>query len=492
MAFKDYSNTPASNTTIGEDVFIGPNMDRNKVRPALQQIAADGRDLYDEMVARGAAGTPPAFIQTGTGAREMTLQEDGRLIHNVAQYLPAGYVTDGSVDYTAQLQAAMTDAAAVSAALQWPGGTFKVTAIGLLVPAGLVMRGAGLGTTVVKNTNGNVLRLNGENYHFSDMSFESVAGGATILQVGAVARSTFRRIGLIQGANGYGVWDNAGFAYIANLFANFYQQHVLTATVESFKLLGTGGTINNNRWLGAFVRYSGNYAFSCRTTNANAHYDNIFKDIVFEVCTGGGIDLSGNWQFIIDTCANWDAAEGAGGGTGVALKDFFNIALGPSGSISIGDIINCGRRAGTLNSGIYDVRLPSGGGGAGVRIINCSGTGSDPFLVEADNNAIFHTGQPGSYTVNNAPAASYQSGGVFNAGTKFQIAGTQVVGPRDAGWTAMTGTGSKGALAAAAAGTASAGYVQAELQTALNRIAALEARLKAYDAALITHGLIGA
>lgn len=68
---------------------------------------------------------------------------------------------------------------------------------------------------------------------------------------------------------------------------------------------------------------------------------------------------------------------------------------------------------------------------------------------------------------------------------------TQVVGARDTGWSAMTGTGSKAAIAAAAAGTASAAYVQSELQGALNRIAALEARLRSLDAALFTHGLIG-
>lgn len=49
MAFKDYSTTPADNTLLGDGTYIGPNMLRNKVRPALQQIAADGRDLYDEM-----------------------------------------------------------------------------------------------------------------------------------------------------------------------------------------------------------------------------------------------------------------------------------------------------------------------------------------------------------------------------------------------------------------------------------------------------------
>lgn len=76
-------------------------------------------------------------------------------------------------------------------------------------------------------------------------------------------------------------------------------------------------------------------------------------------------------------------------------------------------------------------------------------------------------------------------------GNAYQINGVQVVGPRSTGWTPMTGTGSKGALAAAPAGTASASYVQAELQTALNRIAAMEARLKACDDMMAAHGLSG-
>jgi hypothetical protein len=48
MAFKDYSNTPADNTALGDGTYIGPDMLRNKVRPALQQIAADGKELADD------------------------------------------------------------------------------------------------------------------------------------------------------------------------------------------------------------------------------------------------------------------------------------------------------------------------------------------------------------------------------------------------------------------------------------------------------------
>lgn len=81
--------------------------------------------------------------------------------------------------------------------------------------------------------------------------------------------------------------------------------------------------------------------------------------------------------------------------------------------------------------------------------------------------------------------------GTVNVDASYYIGGTKVVGARSTGWAAMTGTGSKAALAAAAAGTASAAYTQAELQAALNRVAGLEARLKAYDDALVAHGLIG-
>ena len=77
------------------------------------------------------------------------------------------------------------------------------------------------------------------------------------------------------------------------------------------------------------------------------------------------------------------------------------------------------------------------------------------------------------------------------AGRSYFIDGRQVVGERITGWTAATGTGSRGAFAAAAAGTASAAYAPSELQGALNRIAAIEARIVAYDSDLRTHGLIG-
>lgn len=51
MAFRDYSTTPSANTLLSDGTYIGPDMDRDKVRPAIQQIAADGRGLSDRVEA---------------------------------------------------------------------------------------------------------------------------------------------------------------------------------------------------------------------------------------------------------------------------------------------------------------------------------------------------------------------------------------------------------------------------------------------------------
>lgn len=73
----------------------------------------------------------------------------------------------------------------------------------------------------------------------------------------------------------------------------------------------------------------------------------------------------------------------------------------------------------------------------------------------------------------------------------YRVRAHQVVGERDTGWTPAVGRSSKGRFSSSEAGQASRTYVRSELQNALNRLAAAEARIVAYDAALRAHGLIG-
>ncbi|WP_426267873.1 glycosyl hydrolase family 28-related protein [Sphingomonas sp. LHG3443-2] len=78
----------------------------------------------------------------------------------------------------------------------------------------------------------------------------------------------------------------------------------------------------------------------------------------------------------------------------------------------------------------------------------------------------------------------------LSAGKSLMVNYQQVVGARLTGWTAATGSPNRGSFAAAAAGSASTAYVQAEAQESRTRIAALEARLIALEADCRTHGLI--
>jgi hypothetical protein len=66
----------------------------------------------------------------------------------------------------------------------------------------------------------------------------------------------------------------------------------------------------------------------------------------------------------------------------------------------------------------------------------------------------------------------------------------QVVGARETGWTAGTGTANKAAFATYAGQNVSAAYVEAEAQATDDAAKANSQRIKAIEDALRTHGLI--
>lgn len=74
----------------------------------------------------------------------------------------------------------------------------------------------------------------------------------------------------------------------------------------------------------------------------------------------------------------------------------------------------------------------------------------------------------------------------------IRVSGTKVLGARETGWTADTGTAKKTANATYS-GTASVGYVQAEMTAVMNAVRDATQTIKAIkDAMISTHGLIGA
>lgn len=78
----------------------------------------------------------------------------------------------------------------------------------------------------------------------------------------------------------------------------------------------------------------------------------------------------------------------------------------------------------------------------------------------------------------------------LNVATSYSVGGTKVIGPRQTGWTAGTGTALLGAFNASQTYTVSATYTQAEVSAMAIGLQQARQRIKALEDALRTHGLI--
>lgn len=328
-----------------------------------------------------------------------------------ANVLDFGAIGDGVADDTTAIQAAIDSQSPVHGTVYFPAGTYKVTGTGLSVSGGAAgtvqLVGAGQSASKIRNTNGNVLRVQGELMSVSDIAFWSDGGGHTIVQTGIVAQCQFNRVMVIQTATGFSLWNNAGNEYIDNRWRDCFLQHVSGATVPGFHLVSAGGDINDNVWQDTRVLYSGNYFFWVESTGANWQYHNQFRNINFEVCNGGGIKLISNAQYEIANCANWDAQV-----VGPITQDFYDLARNASSITCYGVINNCGRWAGVNDVGIFDIDLPDGGGGAGTVITLCSSSSTlNSFSANLRSNSAVLIADKSTFSADNATNAVWVKNG---------------------------------------------------------------------------------
>lgn len=99
----------------------------------------------------------------------------------------------------------------------------------------------------------------------------------------------------------------------------------------------------------------------------------------------------------------------------------------------------------------------------------------------------------GSFLVGNVPAPTtdkLQVGGSIDISVSYKVAGLQVVGARQTGWTAATGTANKSAFNADLAFAVGATYTQTEIQALADALMAARQRIKALEDMARTHGMI--
>ncbi|KKO59070.1 tail needle protein gp26 [Serratia ureilytica] len=99
----------------------------------------------------------------------------------------------------------------------------------------------------------------------------------------------------------------------------------------------------------------------------------------------------------------------------------------------------------------------------------------------------------GSFLVGNVATPTtdkLQVGGNVNTSGSYKVAGLSVLGARQTGWTAATGTANKGAFNADQSFTVGATYSQAEVQALADAFKAACQRIKALEDMARTHGMI--
>lgn len=92
--------------------------------------------------------------------------------------------------------------------------------------------------------------------------------------------------------------------------------------------------------------------------------------------------------------------------------------------------------------------------------------------------------------VSKSETASQSLASPFNVTTSYSVGGTKVIGARQTGWTAATGTALLGAFNANQTFTVSNQPTQAEVQAIANALVASRQRNKALEDAMRAHGLI--
>ena len=524
------------------------DLDRRKVtRPAGDRaglyLAFDADGLETASAGTGADGALRADLAAAAGASLLGFSSAGsgavlRSSRTWTRERPVsvkdfGALGDGTTNDTAAVLAAY---AAGHYDLYFPPGTYRLGQVGLLGAAGMRIRGAGRGVNgllttikpIASMTAGQAIFYNqaaspatSSFITIEDITFDLNSQNCVGIDLDRISNANVNRCHF-KGATTLGTAAGVGIQYRATTASGSYTN---AATQCSFEALAKGvefatdanscsvfggefinctigadcgpaGALDTPRIFGA--RFEGcNVGIRERSTGAN------YFGCRFEASTGTDIDF----------IAGSDRPMVVGGYTATTATPLRTVSNAVSPIIMAPDMGRYDLEASTapkyshgrqvfaarntatppttpnLEYCTYFHDIPMIRNQVAFEGVNAAGTNSVVIFSVDGSNRVTLSGldrATGTYL----RMFLGENWSVF--GTGLDYAGVQVLGARNTGWTAMTGTGSKGALAAAAAGTASAAYAQAELQGALNRIAALEARLKSYDDALTTHGLIGA
>ena len=279
---------------------------------------------------------------------------------------------------TAELAARIAEVnSAGGGVVQLRAGTYVTNSV-LALPAEVRLVGVGRMATTIQNTTSDVVSVTGSHWAIEHLALRAAGGGHVITQAGTVFQSTLHSVRLIQDAAAKSAWKSNGFGYIDMLVFDFDILVNSAMSVPAFEFNSSNGDVNRNTWEKGRCTYSAGIVpvFKLDNNGAGAYfYDNVFRDINFEVVVGGGIWLGGCLDTLIEACAIYDTPSASG--------NFISIGPGTGGLHCKGTTLaKCSRRASTFAAGVYCFKARHSSSNASSFLGNNGTSGAAEFSID--------------------------------------------------------------------------------------------------------------
>ena len=297
-----------------------------------------------------------------------------------------GAVGDGVTDDTVAIQAAID----ASLKVYFPTGVYLTSSALTITKQGQYIIGTGAIDCQIKSVTPlvNVIEFTStpviNKFSMEDIYINSASttGGHCFFQKTGLAQTSFHRVRATQANPASSVYKLLdGQIYIDVHWTEFDFFHVTNSTAYSFDLTdSTGGMVNSNSWAKGRTTNNGVHFFNIESGGANYEYDNVFKNINFEVAIGGGIRGRGVFNLYVENCYLYDTS----GVTGDFIYIDHSNTASPVKSRHC-TLKNIFRRSSTLSVGVVDIRLVTAGC-EDIQIIGGDNATITGFAVDVGSN----------------------------------------------------------------------------------------------------------
>ncbi|WP_326755089.1 right-handed parallel beta-helix repeat-containing protein [Streptomyces hirsutus] len=324
-----------------------------------------------------------------------------------------GATADGTTDDAAAFQQAIEAASAAGGGVVLvPQGTYRI-ATPLVMKTRVTLQGVGKGVSVLSAPANDLITFTAHAFWWNirDLTLKVIGGGHVINGSHNLSAFGISHCSLQQLGADHSIWyQHSG--QIVEAYVSFCDLYVDGAprTVPAFDWSDPAGGFNANVIEKCVATVNGDdsqYFFRIRGTNTTSDYtyNNAFRDVVFEICSGGGIYATSQFGLVIDNCWMWDDPVG-----GIVAPPFF-VGKEPSGLASRCTVIrNSGRIGDHMAAGVKDLVLDA----------SCQQTTIDSFRCVPDNAQIdlgdssyvqFINKSPGTALTGTAGYAAYAAEG---------------------------------------------------------------------------------